>query len=129
VGIDPRQHFSCIRHSGEVRCDVNRIGREQCQDEDAQQPTWESLLKITSQPLPRHFADSGTHHLNRGHQRPDQERSPEQLGSKLRARNRICGNAGWIIVRSPGDNARAKRLQQQSYPSGWSKCRHERAGA
>ena len=82
-------------------------------------------LKFPAKPLPRHLADSGTHHLNRGHQRPGQERSPEKLGSKLRARNRICGNAGWVIVRSPGDNARAKRLQQQSHPSSWSKCRHE----
>jgi hypothetical protein len=46
--------------------------------------------------------------LNRGHQWPRQECSPEKLGSKLRARNRICGNPGWVIVGSPGDKAWAK---------------------
>ena len=93
-----------------------------------QQPTWKSLLEIPGQALPRHLADSGTHHLNRGHQWPRQECGPEKLGSKLRARNRICRNAGWVIVGSPGDDARPKRSQQQSHPSNWGKCRHERVG-
>jgi hypothetical protein len=35
VGVDSRQHFSCIRHTGEVRRDVNRVGSEQDHDEDA----------------------------------------------------------------------------------------------
>jgi len=90
--------------------------------------TWESLLKIPGQALPGHHSDSGTHDLNRGHQRPRQESSPERLGSKVRARNRICGDAGWVIVGSPGDNARANRFQQQSHPSSCGKRRHERVG-
>jgi hypothetical protein len=85
--------------------------------------------KIPGQALPCHHSDADTHHLNRGHQRPGQECSPEKRGSKLRARHGICGNARWVIVGRPGDNARAKRLQQQSHPSSWSKCRHEKVGA
>ena len=54
--------------------------------------------------------------------------SPKKLGSELRARNRICGNTGRVIIRSAGDNARTKRLQQQSHPSNWGKGRHERVG-
>ena len=75
---------------------------------DAKQPTWKSLLRITGQALPRNHPDSSTHHLNCAHQWPRQECSPEKLGSKLRARHRICGNARWVIVGSPGDNAWAK---------------------
>ena len=60
----------------------NRIGRKQGHDEDAQQPTWKSLLEIHGQALPRHHPDSGAHHLNRGHQGPRQECSPEKLRSK-----------------------------------------------
>jgi hypothetical protein len=128
VRFDPEQHFSCIGHAGEVRRDVDRVGHKQGHDEDVQQPSWKSLPEIPGQALPRHLADSGTHHLNRGHQRPRQERSPEKLGSKLCARNRISRNAGWVIVGSPGDDARAKRLQQQSHPSNWGEFRHERVG-
>jgi len=87
-----------------------------------------SLLKISGQALPRHLADSGTHHLNRGHQRPRQECGPKKLGSKLRDRNGICRNAGWVIVGSPGDYSWSKRPQQQSHPSNWGKCRHEQVG-
>jgi hypothetical protein len=29
------------------------------------------------------------------------------------ARHRICGNTGWVIVGSPDDNARAKRLERK----------------
>jgi hypothetical protein len=82
-------------------------------------------LKISGQALPRHLADSCTHHLNRSHHRPRQECGSEKLGPKLRARDRICGNAGWVIVGSPGDDARSKRSQQQSHPSNWGKCGHE----
>jgi hypothetical protein len=78
--------------------------------------------------LSRHLANAGTHHLNRGHQRPRHERGPEELSSKLCACNRICGNAGWVIVGGPSDNARTKRLQQQSHPSRWGKCRHAQVG-
>jgi hypothetical protein len=30
---------------------------------------------------------------------------------------------------APGDDPRTKRLQQQSHPSSWGKCRHESVGA
>ena len=53
---------------------------------------------------------------------------PEKLGSKLRARHRICGNARWVIVGRSGDHAGAKRLPQQSRPSSWGESRHERIG-
>jgi hypothetical protein len=129
AGVDSGQHFRCVRHTGEVCRDVNRVGRKQGHDENTQQPLWKSLTKIPGQALPCHHSDSGTHHLNRGHQRPRQECSPEKLGSKLCARNRIGGNARWVIVGRSGDNARAKRLQQQSRPSSWGECRHERVGA
>src|SRR5450755_2553143 len=128
VRIDPRQHLRRIRHASEVRSDINRIGRKQRRDNPEQQPTWKSPLEVRSQALSRHLANAGTHHLNRSHQRPGQERGPEQLGSKLCARNGICGNAGWVIVGSPSDDARSKRLQQRSHPSRWGKCRHERVG-
>jgi hypothetical protein len=129
VRIVPGQHFSRIRHAGEVRCDVNRVGRKQGYDGNTQQPLWKSLTKIPGQALPGHHSDSGTHHLNRSHQRLRQKCSPEKFGSELRARDRICGNARWVVVGSSGDNARAKRLPQQSHPSSWSKCRHETVGA
>jgi hypothetical protein len=125
VRIDAGEHFRCIRHAGEIRRDINRVGRKQSHDENTQQPLWKSLTKMPCQALPCHRSDSGTHHLNRGHQRPRQECSPEKFGSKLRARHRIRGNARWVIVSSPGDNAWAKRLQQQSHPSSWGKYRHE----
>ena len=78
-----------------------------------------NLLKITSQPLPRHFADSGAHHLNRSHQWPGQERSPEQLGSKLSAGNGICCDSRWVVVGSAGDDPGPKRLQQRLNPTRW----------
>jgi hypothetical protein len=84
--------------------------------------------KIPGYAQPGHHSDSGTHHLNRGHQRPSQECSPKKAGPKLRARNRTCGDAGWVIVGSSGDNARAKptstaiasiELEQMSARKSW----------
>ncbi len=40
-----------------------------------------------------------------------------------------CFLKRWVIVGSSGDNARAKRLPQQSHPSSWREFRHERVGA
>ena len=78
VRIDPGQHFGCISHAGKVCRDVNRVCRKQGHDEDAKQPAWKSLLKISGQALPGHHSDSGTHHLNRRHQRPREKRRPQE---------------------------------------------------
>jgi hypothetical protein len=128
VGLDLGQHFSRIRHAGEVGGVLIVLAASMATMKTPKQPAWKSLLKIRGQALPCHHSDSGTHHLNRGHQRPCQECSPEKFGSQLRARHRICGNARWVIVGSAGDNAGAKRLPQQSHPSSWSKCQHEKVG-
>jgi pimeloyl-ACP methyl ester carboxylesterase len=116
------------QNAGQIGRDVNGICCKQSDDNDDQQPPWKSLPEILGQSSPRHLADSSAHHLNGGHQWPRQECGPKKLGSKLCARNRIGRNAGWVIVGSPGNDARPNRSQQQSYPSNWGKCRHERGG-
>jgi hypothetical protein len=52
----------------------------------------------------------------------------KKTGPMLRARNRIGGDAGWVIVGRPGDDARAQRSQEQSHPSNWGKYRRGRVG-
>ena len=80
------------------------------------QTFWKSLFEVSRQALPGHLADAGAHHLHSGHQRPGNERGPQQLGPKLRASNGIGGDAGGIIIRGPGNDAGTDRSQQPSKP-------------
>jgi hypothetical protein len=76
MGVDPQQHCSRIRHTGQIRGNVDRVCAQKGDDEDEQQPAWKPLFEVSGQPFSRYLSDAGTHHLNRGHQRPGDERGP-----------------------------------------------------
>src|SRR6202049_1355487 len=122
VRIDAGEHFRCIRHAGEVRRDVNRVGRKQGHDENTQQPLWKSLTKSPGQALPCHHSDSGTHHLNRGHQRPHQECSTEKFGSIP-----SCAPATEYVAMPDGSSSAAPVMTPG--PSDFNSNRLHRAGA
>jgi hypothetical protein len=61
VRIDAGEHFRCICHAGEVRPDVNRVGRKQGHDENTQQPLWKIDFKAAGALCSRPICNAGEH--------------------------------------------------------------------
>ena len=75
-------------------------------------------LEIAGNAKPRHRADARRDHLRHRHQRIAEQHHPAELIAELCAGLAVGGDAARVVIRSPGDQAGAKRLEQAGFVCG-----------
>ena len=82
-------------------------------------PTDRASFEMAFYAAPGHHPDARTHRLYGDHERPGEERRPEQGGAELRTGDGIRRDARWIVVRGTRDYSRAEALPEGCYPGRW----------
>jgi hypothetical protein len=112
VTAPPDHEFDRRPHGCKIGSNIDRIGDEQQPDQDQNERLGEDISHILRQAAASHAADLRADKLNGSHQRIGQDHRPEQIKAELGSRLGICGNSTWIIVSSPGHEARAELAQK-----------------
>ena len=105
------EHLRRVAHAGEIGRDVDRVGDQQRQREQRDQPAWKFLAQRAGEADSGDHADARAHHLHAAHQRPCQESRPQHAGAELRTCDRIRRDAGWIVIRGARRDAGPERMQ------------------
>ena len=119
VAIDTRHKLGRLAHGGHIGRDIENIGQQEQQDGAAYHGSRKHGLHVGGQPLAGHSADPGAHGLHCGHHREGERHGPEHVQAELCAGLGIGGDATRVIVRYPGDQARAhmrERVILQALP-------------
>ena len=91
--VNASEHFSRIRHSGKIGADVDRVcGKERyCRDEDQ----WPRIFVVhgAGEAAASYHSDARAHHLHEGHQRPGDQRRPQNGEAVLRPGDLISRDA------------------------------------
>ena len=104
-----RDQMHRLRHRGDIRGQVERVGRQQQSDHGPQHYWRKIALDVGGQAAPRNAADARADELDRDHQRQRQRHGPQHRVAELRAGLGIGGDAAGIVVRRAGDQAGAQR--------------------
>ena len=112
VNSPTRQQRTGRGHRPQVGADVERVGGEQSENGDADQPAREFATQARSQPDAGLKRDPRAQLLHRAHQRKGEERQPEQPVPKLAPDLGVGADAAGIVVAGAGDQPRAEPLQE-----------------
>ena len=102
-------------HGAQVRADVDDVGHHQQSDDRIDHRVGVVLLQVAGDAAAGHPADAGADLLDGAHQGPGDHHHPGEAKAELGAGLGIGGDAGGIVVRGAGDQARAQHLQQLGF--------------
>ena len=101
---EPGEQLGGIRHAGEVGSDVHGIRAKERERRDEEYRSGKAMAQRICQAASGHHADPGAHHLHRGHQRPGDDRCPQEPAAELRAGDGVRRDTGRIVVRGARDD-------------------------
>ncbi len=96
---------ACVGHCTEVRCDVDRVGNKQQQDERPDGRRRKISAYVAGDAVPGNPADASRYFLNCNHEGIAQKQRPADAETDLRAGLAVGPDTRWIIVGSAGDQA------------------------
>jgi hypothetical protein len=107
----PGQQLAARGDCTEVGADVDRVGDEEGEDADPDQPGRKLPAQRDSEAHPGLERDAGAQLLHGGHQREGEEGGPEQPIAELAAHLRIGPDATGVVIAGACDQTRAQDLE------------------
>jgi hypothetical protein len=110
--IQATEHFRGVRHSREIGADCDCIGNQQSQRDRRHEWSWKFFAERAGQAAASHQTDTRGHHLDGGHERPGDERGPQNRSAELRPHDRISADGGRVIISRTADQPRSQHSEE-----------------